>query len=237
MNPLLQHEQSLIRGNFTSLFGGFAQQNPSVMVSFNRLLNAHSFDTIIEIGTHTAGLSLLFALYAHLSRTPAICANSNEPSLFVNQTHHRRPKVFHTYDYVVRDESVVNTLHLLGARFHREDTLTDQSVIDSIRSLISNPRSGSVLLLCDGGNKKKELELYGESLKRGDFVMLHDWAYDEAAFDRNRREGIWFSWESRWADGTGEGQQFGIKDLCEQYGIQPVYAEEFDKVAWFCGRK
>ena len=43
--------------------------------------------------------------------------------------------------------------------------------------------------------------------------------------------------ETRWEDGIGEGQQFGIRGLCERYNIEPVYAEEFDDSVWFCGRK
>jgi hypothetical protein len=237
MNHLQQVEQNQIRGAFLSIYGGFAQQNPLALVSINRLLNAHNFDTIVELGTHTGGLSLLFALYCLNSRTPATCVNSREPSLCVNQTHHKRPKQFHTFDYVIRDEARLDLLAKMGASFYQRDTLTDQTTIDAIRALLSNPASGTVLLLCDGGNKKLEVELYGGSLKPGDFIMAHDWAYDEAAFERNKREGIWMSWETRWENGTKPEEQFGLKDACEANGIEPIYADEFDKVAWFCGRK
>lgn len=237
MNQLQYLEQQQIKNASSILYGGLAQQNPQFLVSANRLLNAHNFDTIIECGSHTCGISLFFALYCHVSRYPATCDNPNEPSLFINRTHHRSPKSFHTFDYVVRDRAMIHTLKLLGANFYQADTLNDQAVINGIRSLIDNPASGTVLLLCDGGNKKKEVELYGEALKPGDFVMCHDWAYDSVAFERNKQQGIWFSHETKWENGEGEGQQFGIKDSCEKYGIKQIYADEFDQVAWFCGIK
>lgn len=235
MNPLIQHEQTLIRGGFLSFFGGFAQQRPDAFVSFNRLLNAHNFDRIIELGTHTAGTSLQFALYCLMSKTKAQCVDPNEPSLFVNQTHHRRPKAFFTYDIVARDDSVIAVLDAMGATFGQADTLNDPGTIGLIRAQVESP--GPVLLLCDGGNKKRELELYGGSLKPGDFVCLHDWAFDEAAFEANKANGIWHGWEVRMTDGTGEGQQFGIDKLLERYNIEQIYSEEFDRTAWFCGVK
>lgn len=237
MNTLQQIEQNQIRGAFLSFYGGFAQQNPSAFVSLNRLLNAHNFDTIIELGTHTGGISLLLALYCLNSRIPATCANSREPSLGVNLTHHKRPKQFHTFDYVNRDEGRAKLIEQMGAHFYQRDTLTDPKTIGFIRDLISNPASGTVLLLCDGGNKKLEVELYGGSLKSGDFIMAHDWAYDQEAFERNKREGIWMSWEVRMENGDGVDQQFGIGESLRKYGIFQIYADEFDRVAWFCGAK
>lgn len=237
MSPLVQHEQSLIRAGHQSFFGAFAQQNPAAFLSFNRLLNAHNFDTIIELGTHDGGLSTMFALYCYLSKRIAWSINEQEPSLYKNKTHHRRPKQFVTFDNVRRDEGAIVALKHLGTLFMQQDTLFDEENIAGIRRMIDNERNGTVLLLCDGGNKKRELELYGSALKPGDFVCLHDWARDEAAFETNKRNGVWHGWESRWEDGVGEGQQFGIKDLCERYGIEQIYADEFDKVAWFVGVK
>ncbi len=237
MNPLQAHEQSLIRIGHQSFYGAFAQQRPSAFLSFNRLLNAHNFDTIIECGMHDGGLSTMFALYCYLSRRPAVCDNPKEPVLYKNRTHHRSPKRFYTYDIVVRDKTAAAVIEELGGTFEQRDTLTDQSSIDHIKALVSDPASGSVLFLCDGGNKKLEMELYSPALKSGDFIMCHDWAYDAAAFERNKQEGIWFSWETRWKSGEGPDQQFGIREICERNGIEQVYAEEFDPSVWFAGRK
>lgn len=235
MNELRQIETAQIGNAYWPFFGAFCQQNPNAFLSLNRLLNAHNFDTIIEIGTHTAGLSMFFALYALQSCNPSQSDNPNEPTLFVNNSQHRIPKKFYTFDNIVRDKTAIRIVKHLGGIFEQRDALFDQNSIEYIKGLIKN--GGSVLLLCDGGNKKKELELYGSALKTGDFVMLHDWAYDNAAFELNKRAGVWFSHETMWEDGVEEDRKFGIKDLCEKYNIQPIYREEFDKVAWVCGVK
>lgn len=225
----------MIRAAHQSFYGAFAQQNPRAFLSFNRLLNVHSFDTIIEIGTHDGGLSTMFALYCCLSEQKAISVNPNEPILYKNQTHHRSPKKFWTFDIVERDLAATKGIERLHGSFVRRDTLNDETTIEDIRQLIEYGRS--TLLLCDGGNKKKELELYGSSLKSGDFVALHDWARDEAHFESNKARDVWHGWETRWENGIGDTQQFGIKDLCDNYGIQQVYATEFDDSAWFVGCK
>lgn len=237
MNPLVQQEQTLIRAGHQSFFGAFAQQNPAAFLSFNRLLNAHSFDTIIELGTHDGGLSTVFALYCYLSKHTAWSTNEQEPSLYKNKTHHRSPKQFVTFDNVRRDEEAIAALKHLGALFMQQDTLFDEENIAGIRRMIGNEKNGTVLLLCDGGNKKRELELYGSALKPGDFVCLHDWAANKTVAAENAAKGIWHSHEVMWNDGIGEGQQFGIGELCHRYGIEHIYADEFDKVAWFVGVK
>lgn len=237
MNELFNNEKASIRASHTCFFGSFAQQNPAAFLSFNRLLNSENFDLIIELGTHDAGLSTMFALYSFLSCNPAQSDDPNEPVLYKNHTHHRRCKNFITFDYKVRDKTAIAVLKHLGGQFIQADTLNDQSRIAEIQSLIAAKELGRVLLLCDGGNKKKEFELYGSALKKGDFIMLHDWAKDEQAFESNKQNDIWHGWETRWENGQGDTEQFGIKELCEKHNVEPIYAEEFDKVAWFCGRK
>lgn len=235
MNQLLELERSQIQNSHWPFFGCFMQQNPQAVLSLNRLLNAHNFSTIIELGTHDGGLSTLFALYCFGSKYPAESPDPNEPSLYKNRTHHKSPKSFYTFDLFLRDVPRIRMLIELGATFHRLDFLKDAYSIEYIGGVIRSP--GTTLLLCDGGNKKKEFEIYAPFLKEGDVIMAHDWAFDEEAFNKNKKEGIWVGWESRWENGSGADQQFGIKDVCVKNGIVQVYEEEFDKCVWFCGVK
>lgn len=235
MNPLLANEQALIRAGHQSFYGAFAQQAPLAFVSMNRLLNAHNFDTIIELGTHDGGLSTMFALYCYLSRRKAESDDPSEPVLYKNHTHHRSPKRFQTFDNVLRDKTAIAAIQHLGGDFFLWDTLANEANISRIKTKIA--AGGPTLLLCDGGNKKRELELYGGALKPGDFVMLHDWAYNRTIAADNAAKGIWHSHETMMHDEPGEGLQYGIYDLLQRYGIEQVYADEFDRVAWFAGRK
>jgi cephalosporin hydroxylase len=228
-------EQQFVQNSHWPFFGCFMQQTPNAVLSLNRLLNAHNFDCIIELGTHDGGLSSLFALYCLGSQMPASAESPSEPSLYKNQTHHKRPKKFYTFDNELRDIPRLNLLIQMGSVFKQVDFLNDANIIAEIRQIIAT--SGSVLLLCDGGNKKKEIELYSPALKRGDFVMTHDFMKDETSAQKIREAGIWQPWETRWENGIGPNQQFGIKEACVANGIERVYAEEFDSSVWFCGVK
>ncbi len=237
LNPLRQAEQAAIYNHHVSVFGSFMQQNPAALLSINRLLLVHDFRTIIELGTHDGGLSTFLALYAMTSQMPAKAQDPREPSLYKNQTHHKHPRTFHTFDNTLRDIPRTNLLMDMGADFVQCDTLADPKVIASIQGLIQ--RYDRTLVLCDGGDKRKEVELYGPALKKGDFIMVHDWAYDATKMADLRARGIWFSHESWWdTDGPLDAvPRDGIRRTCEANNIEQIYQEEFDDVAWFCGVK
>lgn len=236
-NPLRMAEQSAIANHHVSVFGSFMQQNPAALLSLNRLLLAHDFTTIIELGTHDGGLSTFFALYCLGSQMPAYADDPREPSLYKNNTHHKSPKGFFTYDNVRRDIPRAALLTQMGTHVCQADTLNDAATIESIRNLIKTP--GTTLLLCDGGDKRKEVALYGPALKPGDFIMVHDWAKNLAAATSLRDKGIWNAWESWWGeDGpTDAVPRMGIMTACKANNITQIYDDEFDDVAWFCGIK
>lgn len=225
-NHLDKVEYNAIRNFHASFFGCYAQQNPKAFLSLNRLLNAEKFDTIIELGTHDGGLSSLFALYCFGSRHPATAQDANEPSLYKNSQHHKSPKQFHTFDISLRDIPRLQLLQALGTNFQQIDTLNDQNNIQYIGNIIKN--GGRVLLLCDGGDKKKEFELYAPFLKQNDIIMGHDWAKDDKAFADIQTRGIWYGCEIKWKD---------IEGTCKQNNIAQIYSDEFDDVVWFCGIK
>lgn len=235
-NPLRAAEQAAVAHHHVSVFGSFMQQTPEALLSLNRLLLVHDFTTIIELGTHDGGLSTFFALYCLGSRMPAQAENPNEPSLYKNGTHHKRPKTFYTFDNVERDIPRGKLLASMGAQVCKGDTLNDERVIEVIREVIQSP--GTTLLLCDGGDKRKEVALYAPALKPGDFIMVHDWAKDAAAMASLRERGVWTSWESWMDEGPSDAvPSVGIGPTIRENGVQQVYAEEFDDVAWFCARK
>ncbi len=211
-----------------SFFGFFAQQNPQAFLSFNRLLNAYDFTNIVELGTFGGGFSALFAIYAFNSNRK-LTESGGEFDYYAkraNSQHHKNPKKFYTYDWVTKDSEQIKFLLSLGAEFKQMDTLHNENNINYIGDIIQKP--GRTLLLCDGGNKIGEIHLYSKFLKSGDFIMAHDWAYDDDAFENNKKNDIWF-----WKEITNED----IKDVLETNSVERIYADEFDNVAWFCGKK
>lgn len=226
MNPLLDNEQSSIKAMHWPFFGCYMQQTPRAVMSFNRLLNSFSFDTIIELGTHDGGLSSLFALYCLGSRMGVGAETPNEPTFYKASSHHKSPKTFHTYDCTIRDVLRMEMLKQMGTVFERLDFLNVPASIERISAVIRNGRR--VLLLCDGGNKLREFDLYAPSLKPGDIIMLHDWALNEAAFESIKARNVWHGCEVMWSD---------MRDRCARLAIRPAFNEEFDESMWFCGIK
>jgi hypothetical protein len=84
--------------------------------------------------------------------------------------------------------------------------------IDLIIELIK-PKT---LILCDNGNKIKEVQLLAPHLKENCVIMAHDYCHDRDTFDPN---GIWAHCEITWDD---------VKDL----GLKPYYQEIMEKGAW-----
>lgn len=226
MSILTQQEQLQIKAMHWPFFGCFMQQSPRAVVNLNRLLNVESFDTIIELGTHDGGLSTLFALYCWGANTPAASPNVEEPSLYKNQTHHKTPKRFFTYDNVVRDSARIHMLRTMGTTFDQLDFLDDSWAVAQIAAIIHTGKR--VLLLCDGGCKVREFATYAPYLKRGDIIMAHDWSATEEDFKALRERGIWFGHELKWTD---------IEGLCKKHDIIQVFKEDFDDAVWFCGVK
>lgn len=221
-----ENEQRFINNSHIPVFGCFMQQVPAALLALNKLINAYNFSTIIELGTHDAGLSTFFALYSALSKVPCRSDNPSEPVLYKNNTYSKSPTDFYTYDNVCRDKYATDILANMGAFVRLADILNDDVAIQDIRNNISKP--GRTLVLCDNGDKIKEFHLYAPSLKSGDFIMLHDWAYDATRAEYLKNNNIWQSWESNWKD---------IEKCANENNIQQVYQDVFDDVVWFCGIK
>jgi cephalosporin hydroxylase len=92
--------------------------------------------------------------------------------LFRNKAEHTK---LVSYD-ISSDAKEVNNDHI---DFRIGDCF-DPAIIKEIQKLINS--HGKVLLLCDGGNKIKEFNLYSALLKSGDVIMCHDYAHDETEY-------------------------------------------------------
>ena len=227
---LILKERSLfVKNMHWPFFGSFMQQTPNAVLSINRLLNDNNFRRIIEIGTHDAGLSIFLALYCNLSkRLPQL----NSSVGYKARTTMKTPRDFFTFDVVMRDESMTDLVQRLGGHAIIQDVF-DPLCISGVGSLIK--KEGQSLLICDGGNKKREFEVYSPILKQGDIIMAHDYARDATSFEKVKNRGIWHGWETKW-EGEPSGD-FGLKDVCEANHIEQIHADEFDDSVWFVGVK
>lgn len=98
--------------------------------------------------------------------------------------------------------------------FSNEDVF---SIEEKIADLISS--EGRTLLLCDGGNKRKEFAVFHKFLKSGDVIMAHDYAPNKITFKKEYFGKIW-NWH--------EFQD----DFADFPNLEPYLQETFADYAW-----
>jgi len=100
---------------------------------------------------------------------------------------------------------------------------------DNKEEIIANlQRSGTTVLLCDGGLKQMEVNLLTDYLKPGDFIMAHDYCKDRDIFEQNINRRIWNWCEIVDAD---------IQETIDRNKLEDYMYDEFQNVAWMCRRK
>lgn len=122
-------------------------QDPRAILVWEEFLTDLEFSRIIEFGTYKWGMSIFFFLF---------CKQKNAE--------------FYTFDN--------ENFHLcrlgreLGIRdCHRQVDIF--SIAGQIGSLIE--REGITVLYCDNGDKPKEIAVFSKYLKKGDFLVVHDY--------------------------------------------------------------
>jgi cephalosporin hydroxylase len=120
----------------------------------------------------------------------------------------------HTYD-INKDRFIS---HNNKIQFHCKNVFSaEQEIKDLIQS------EGKTLLLCDGGNKQKEFEVFHKYLKSGDIIMAHDYAPNAQAFAEDYISKIW-----NWHEFQDSFADFK--------GLEPYMQNLFKKYSW-CIRK
>ena len=89
-------------------------------------------------------------------------------------------------------------------------------------------RSGTTVLMCDGGLKRMEVNLLTDLLKPGDFVMAHDYARTQQYFSEAMVNRVW-----NWCEITDAD----IQETIDRNKLEDYMRDEFQNVAWMCRRK
>lgn len=170
-------------------------QRPEVFMIFNYLFNNEQFKRVIEIGTHKAGLSLFLAYCAFVKKME-----------------------FHTFDIQLKNSGARDKVVELNGNVNVMDTFSTIGH-ETIKQLIQLP--GRVLLLCDGGNKVKEVRTFAKYLKVDDVIMAHD--YFPTKKDSLNKELFWKSCEITDAS---------VMEVCNKYNLYKFYQDNFRDVVW-----
>lgn len=95
---------------------------------------------------------------------------------------------------------------------------------DLIGDLVS--QEGKTLLLCDNGDKIKEVDTFSKYLKAGDFIMAHDYAKSGEHFKNHIQGKFWDHLEI-----TDKDIDFG------KHGLSKINYPLTDRAAWSCAIK
>lgn len=176
------------------LFGQRMSQAKGILDVFSHFLGREKFNLIVELGTGRGTLSSFFGLYRVLTKTN-----------------------MHTFDVNVYPNE--RALKDLGIVVHTEDIFSTSTVKD----LIQNDLSSKILLVCDNGNKIRELNTFSPYLKPGDFVMAHDY----------------FPTRENWMErGCPWSNEINLNDVkIEKNDLVLIYQELFEPMFWGCFKK
>lgn len=191
----------MVSGYFQFNCGGAtvsAQQHPAALSTFEALLAQHTFDRIIEIGTAAGGLAWWFR--------------------------HNTESTVITYDINV--QAFYAAMTKCGIDVRAPQDVFDPKVQATLVETIQAP--GRVLLLCDGGNKPREVNTFADHLKSGDVIMGHDYCPNVETYREKGFCNVWPWWELRDRD---------VNPAIVRNGLLPFHAPEMGAVAWFSAYK
>ncbi len=182
-------------GSSTAPMGLPMCQNRLAIPTWSYALEIYPPARIIEIGTYAGGFTIALALHARLISARVV-----------------------TYDRMVAPREDLATLgSFLGVEFRMGDVWAAER---EIAALVASP--GVTYVLCDGGDKPRELATFARYLKPGDVIAAHDYHVEGS-------NNQWWGWgEIRLEDGAGPATA---------HDLEPFLQEHFDTAAWLAYRK
>lgn len=104
----------------------------------------------------------------------------------------------------------------------RQGDCFNNDIVEEIRLLINS--KGKTLVLCDGGNKEGEFNLYSQYLKTGDVIMLHDYAHSAEDYESVKYNTGWKT--------AAESRFSNIQNSIQINNLIPYHYDTFKNVLW-----
>jgi len=186
-----------LKGMASRPFGMYAAQNRLAIPTWSYAMEMHPPARLIELGTYSGGFITALALHARFIGAKVV-----------------------TYDRSPADVQIVPIGRDLGVDFRVADIWQSE---EEIAQLITGP--GVSYVLCDGGDKPRELATFARYLKPGDVIASHDYNSLEGT-SMPIQEGFLPYWpwvEIRKAQG---------EEVAEQNALRPFYQDHFDMAGW-----
>lgn len=172
-------------------------QNRLAIPTWSYAMEVYPPARIVELGTYSGGLTVALAIHARQIGARVVSIDRNRP-----------------------DEGLAEIARVLAIEFWCGDIWALEG---EIAALLAGP--GVSYLLCDGGDKRRELKTFAGHLKPGDVIAAHDYAADDGTGNEN----AWWGWgEIRRQDGDS---------VAEERDLEPWLQDHFDTAAWLAYRR
>lgn len=178
-------------------------QNQNAEKFFDFLIEKKRPTHILEIGTAQGGLSLLLSdlLTKHNLNNSIIKTYDREEPVYLIST--------------IKKNNIKN-IDVNHCNIFDED-------IEKLKSFID--QGSPTLVLCDGGSKKTEFNMFAKFLKKEDMIMAHDYAPNKNYFENHVRGKIW-NWH--------EIQDSHIEETCKKENLLRLVPDMSQSAAWVC---
>ena len=180
-------------GGHNCRFLGFPMlQNRYSVPAWSYLIEDIKPQLIVEIGCWNGGLSCALGVAMKNYGGRVFCCDIADFSEDLNDLRRLLPIHFEKLDALS-----AHGLHLIGGLIER---------------------GGLTVVLCDGGNKPEEYNLYAPFLKQGDIIAAHD-----------------FQHHPHWP--FSEINEAQVANACAKYSLEPFMNEDMHKAGWLVRRK
>jgi cephalosporin hydroxylase len=190
----------------------YVLQNKNVFETFKQLFLIKKPKRIIEIGTQYGGFTLML-------KDILLSAGLND---FLIRTYDVKNPLF-LMQHPELDERIEIKVEDI---FNYHPFSIKEEKIKELKDFMSDDTPN--IILCDGGNKIKEFNVFSDIIKSGDIIMAHDYAYNIEKFENEIKGNVW-----NWM----EIQESDISECSKRNNLSFFMGDDFQNVAWVCKKK
>jgi 23S rRNA U2552 (ribose-2'-O)-methylase RlmE/FtsJ len=189
----------------SSFMGMSAQQTHNVYEVFYNFLSEQKPARILEIGTALGGFTQFLKWSLNELELPTYILSYDVIE-------------YNWYKDIIKTGIDIRVKNVFDSNY--------QTVEEEVINFIN--QDGTTIVLCDGGYKVGEFNLLAKYLKRGDFIMAHDYGENREIFEEKINRKIWNWFEISKSD---------IESTCIANNLEIYNKETFEDVVWTCRKK
>ena len=182
--------------------GHTAQQSHNAYQVFYDFINEIKPVRILEIGTALGGFTEFLKII-----TDELNLNTKVLSYDISERPWYREMIEKGID--VRVENI----------FSDDWSSVKQEVVDFVQ------QEGTTIVLCDGGWKIGEFKIFSKLIKKGDFILAHDYSISKEIYESDIKGKIW-----NWCEITEQD----INESVIENNLKSYNQDKFSQAVWVC---